>query len=419
MTDKRAADAPKKKLAASQSRECGNCGVSEEAHGKPLSACSRCKLAYYCGRECQATHWKAGHKQFCVAAADRTPSAAANAAKVVEVTGASTATAVASGAKCTICLDPIAQPEACTLACGHAFHVCCVSSLRAFGSTGAASVCPNCRHALPPGLAREVDAARRAFDSAETAALGWCLRSPLVEERRSAWEAARPALRAEAVAAVAVFRRVVEVGMGAGADPAAVTTAQCYLAIALDSGTEGLDQVDEDQARRLFKAAAEAGHAEAQFGYAQMAEQGRGAEGGGVGGSSQKHKASAPSVALALAWFRAAALQGHVEAQFHLGGLLEQAHAEATPGEGQAWIAKAARAGCPEAQFNYGTKLLERHMPDMAGARAAAGPWLVAASAQGIEPAMLLCETLGLSWPGKDPRGGGPRKAPKGKKKRR
>lgn len=39
-------------------------GVSR---GAPLMACSRCKIALYCGADCQACDWRAGHKSQCKA----------------------------------------------------------------------------------------------------------------------------------------------------------------------------------------------------------------------------------------------------------------------------------------------------------------------------------------------------------------
>jgi hypothetical protein len=48
-------------------KQCANCG-SVETHEIALSACSRCKQVFYCGRACQAEHWKlapGGHKEVC------------------------------------------------------------------------------------------------------------------------------------------------------------------------------------------------------------------------------------------------------------------------------------------------------------------------------------------------------------------
>ena len=39
------------------------CAYCSETNAK--SKCSRCKTTYYCGRKCQANHWKQGHKKEC------------------------------------------------------------------------------------------------------------------------------------------------------------------------------------------------------------------------------------------------------------------------------------------------------------------------------------------------------------------
>eukprot|EP00984_Skeletonema_dohrnii_P005079 scaffold1786_cov104-Skeletonema_dohrnii-CCMP3373.AAC.10 len=49
------------------SKFCGNCGVaSKDILGGKLKACGRCHSTWYCGKECQTEHWKAGHKSDCV-----------------------------------------------------------------------------------------------------------------------------------------------------------------------------------------------------------------------------------------------------------------------------------------------------------------------------------------------------------------
>jgi TPR repeat protein len=48
------------------SHTCANCGVKETAGSVALKPCSRCKAVVYCGRECQAKHWKVGgHRTMC------------------------------------------------------------------------------------------------------------------------------------------------------------------------------------------------------------------------------------------------------------------------------------------------------------------------------------------------------------------
>jgi hypothetical protein len=43
--------------------ECWNCGKSNQI--TTLQQCSRCKVAKYCGKQCQKEDWKSGHKNDC------------------------------------------------------------------------------------------------------------------------------------------------------------------------------------------------------------------------------------------------------------------------------------------------------------------------------------------------------------------
>jgi hypothetical protein len=72
--------------------DCAGCGAPEgtvpgvSAH-KP---CSRCRVTYYCSVKCQKKHWKeGGHKQHCVAVADRSVAKAVAAAKGAGCSGSS------------------------------------------------------------------------------------------------------------------------------------------------------------------------------------------------------------------------------------------------------------------------------------------------------------------------------------------
>ena len=50
---------------------CKDCGAVEDCEhrkdvlGTPLKICQRCKSVYYCSKECQLKHWRAGHKREC------------------------------------------------------------------------------------------------------------------------------------------------------------------------------------------------------------------------------------------------------------------------------------------------------------------------------------------------------------------
>ena len=51
---------------AREVRLCSCCHAAETSQ-KKLSACSGCKVALYCSRECQRRDWRAGHKHTCAA----------------------------------------------------------------------------------------------------------------------------------------------------------------------------------------------------------------------------------------------------------------------------------------------------------------------------------------------------------------
>ena len=56
----------KKKGVAAGGKACAACG----ARGSVLSKCMGCSSVWYCNKDCQRTHWKAGHKTRCKERAD-------------------------------------------------------------------------------------------------------------------------------------------------------------------------------------------------------------------------------------------------------------------------------------------------------------------------------------------------------------
>ena len=47
-------------------RQCHNCGKQPGKGCCVLSVCVRCRSVWYCGKDCQRAHWRAGHKRDCV-----------------------------------------------------------------------------------------------------------------------------------------------------------------------------------------------------------------------------------------------------------------------------------------------------------------------------------------------------------------
>ena len=50
-----------------EAKRCAWCHVAEAelAAGSSLRKCAGCELVWYCGAECQARDWRAGHKRNC------------------------------------------------------------------------------------------------------------------------------------------------------------------------------------------------------------------------------------------------------------------------------------------------------------------------------------------------------------------
>jgi len=121
---------------------CENCG--SDGNTNPLKTCSRCKLVYYCSKECQTIHWKKGHRKTCISINDRQVN------QQIQVT--ESAEQEKGIIVCAICLSPVQTNDynaPCTLPCEHTFHTNCITSLRTH--EGLSQVCPLCRTDLPPG----------------------------------------------------------------------------------------------------------------------------------------------------------------------------------------------------------------------------------------------------------------------------
>ena len=64
----------KKKGSDPDAQTCTHCLAVQGCAGiAKLFACARCGLVKYCSKDCQRAHWKANHKSFCIAKADRAP----------------------------------------------------------------------------------------------------------------------------------------------------------------------------------------------------------------------------------------------------------------------------------------------------------------------------------------------------------
>ena len=189
---------------SSSRSDCAWCGAKEGSIPGILKhhQCGRCKLTFYCSKNCQKRHWKeGGHKHNCVAPADRKASAALDAARIKKDKALDNGKAAADDGnqpydhdenddendECAMCLESLASARVLRLPCSHVYHVECVGKLREFGIK---QVCPMCRADLPPGPEQLYDDAMRRYMvlyrryNQGTAYTQWRIRS--VEDRQSA-----------------------------------------------------------------------------------------------------------------------------------------------------------------------------------------------------------------------------------------
>ena len=267
----------------------------------------------YCGKDCQKAHWKANHKQHCVAKADRAPQ---QPKRPEDFKGADSDTA-GKGKTCTICLDPlVGENLCCTLPCTHVFHSSCVADLRKFGVQ---QVCPLCRVPLPSGLAK-------AFEDVTLRFMG--IRQ-LVETGRASWSRLPEWAQREVDAAIAGWRAAAKEGF---------TSALINLGEAFEVGC-GVAQSTKE-AVYWYRKAADQGRSEAQWKLGVLFQYGLGV--------AQSDKEAAH-------WYRKAADQGLSEAQCNLGTLFQEGVGVAqSDKEAVQWYRKAADQGCANAQCNLG-----------------------------------------------------------------
>ena len=363
---------------------CGNCNASEGSDGAfKLSACSRCGLVVYCSKDCQRAHWKANHKQHCIAKADRAPQYQNSSDSFKEADSG----AVSTGDKCAICQDILIGATATTLPCNHVFHSTCVEELRKFGVE---QVCPLCRVPLP-GIDQVC----------EEATLRYLVVLKLVKQGKASMSSLPDWAKQEVDAAVASWRASADEGnvralycLGhhfnsqrglANSDTESASwykkaaekgfmEAQHNLGVMFKKGC-GVVQSDTEAAR-WFQKAADQGDASAQYNLGRMFQDGRGvvrneveafqwckkaAEQGNM--VAQTHLGNlyttgcgvARNVVEAVSWYRKAAEQGEETAQCNLGGMFGEGRGVAKSYvEAFYWFKKAADQGLAVAQFAVG-----------------------------------------------------------------
>jgi len=149
-TKKKKATKTKKKKGGfnPEARVCANCSAPEILGALVYLVCGRCRVTWYCGRNCQKNHWKhGGHKVSCVTPAERSLVAVAAAAAAAQADKSMSAEGREVDEECAVCMEIMDPLSLCTLPCTHRFHVECLKKWRSFGNP----TCPLCRDELPPG----------------------------------------------------------------------------------------------------------------------------------------------------------------------------------------------------------------------------------------------------------------------------
>jgi len=269
---------------ALDAKVCSNCLTPEDTAGAPkLSACSRCGLVAYCSKDCQRAHWKANHKQHCVARADRRPEA-----QTPSDARENTASKAASDReKCSICLGSLAGAPVLNLDCAHEFHTDCVAQLRKFGVE---QCCPLCRTPLPPGPAKLFEDAIRRYMVVQG----------VVSRRGSSWSTIPASTRAELDGAISSLR--------AAADQGSVP-AQACMGLVHDSDYGVLH--NDVERFQWFKKAATEGHVLSQSVLGCIYREGQGVE------ANDEEAAR---------WLLRAAQSGDKDAQCNMGAMFYKGH---------------------------------------------------------------------------------------------
>jgi uncharacterized protein len=327
---------PKKKV--SGGKECANCGDNNV--NTTFRACSRCRLSYYCGRECQVSHWKL-HKLVCVVIEDRHPNEKTlppqNNSKVMNLIG-----------KCPVCLESISSLTSCTLPCNHTFHIGCVSDIR--GHKSSSQACPLCRTDLPPGPEQSYFAGMAILGhigkdigsqnlSEETIRLQETMTKYLTFAAEEGHCKAQEVCGSNYYYGIGTeqnFKKAFEFNLKASIQGS--PRALFMLAVQYGSG-EGVDKNDKLSVEYLEKSAKK-GYAEAQFGFALELIHVR---------KDKSHKN-------AYGWLMKAAVQGHAGAQVCVGKYHEDGkHVKLNKKKAYEWYMKAAEQGNADGQYHVGT----------------------------------------------------------------
>ena len=308
----------------------------------------------YCSKDCQRAHWKANHKQRCIATAKRVPQQEDPSKLSQNVLSKTTAT---GNEECSICLDSMIGASTCTLECAHVFHSACIADLRKFRVKQA---CPLCRSPLLQGGADML--CDEAFQR-------YSLVFQHVMRGEAHWSALPESLQFELDSAISAWRAAANQGL---------SNAQFNLGLLLSSreGLPGLPHSDIESAQ-WFTKAAEQGHVEAQMNLSTLFTVGCGVE---------------QSDAKATRWCKIAAEQGSIDAQFKLGIMYYIRKNVQSDKAAAHWWQKAARQGHAVAQWRLG--LMFAFGQGVAENQEEAAQWYIMSAEQGLPEAQYTLAVM-------------------------
>jgi TPR repeat protein len=321
--------------------------------------CSRCRLVFYCSRDCQRADWKV-HKPKCNAAVEEKAAkdvraekqsysrASLKGAGAGAGVGAADRTSKSAGndaaeEECPICLDLLVDPlSPCPEQLAHRCCRVCVEKMREHGLPA----CPLCR--APMQNADELLYESVHLDLQAGRAVG----EAKAGLQRQCFEMLHRVLEVDPHHAPAQSNLGCMYNRGEGVEKDAVQAVHWYLKAAVqgyavvqynlgcmyDRG-EGVEK-DAVQAVSWWHKAAVQGDADAQYNLGCMYKQGKGVEKDAV---------------QAVNWYRKAAVQGYALAQSTLGSMYGNGEGvQQNSHEAARWLRMAADQGDVAAHFNLG-----------------------------------------------------------------
>jgi TPR repeat protein len=350
--------------------------------------CSRCRLVFYCSRDCQRADWKA-HKPKCNTAVEEKAAQDARANKQSRPRAAVKGTGAGAGAgadndaaeeECPICFDLLVDPlSPCPEQLAQRCCRVCVEKMRKHGLPA----CPLCRAPMQDAdelfyesmqldlrAGRAVGEAKAGLQRQHFDMLHRVLEvdphHASAQSDLGVMYCNGEGVKKDAVQAVSWYRKAAVQG-DAGA--------QCNLGYMYGNG-KGVKK-NAVQAVYWYRKAAVQGDAQAQYDLGNMYREGEGVKKDAVQAVSwylkaavqgyagaqcnlgvmyKKGKGVEKNAVQAVYWYRKAAMQGHAGVQYDLGNMYREGEGVKKDAvQAVSWYLKAAVQGLAQAQYNLGS----------------------------------------------------------------